>query len=181
MVFEGQQDTVVKPIQGPIRAVRGIVGATELGDRDPVLVLDVSATPEDRRTAFDTVRAVREQVALPLSIGGGVRTAGDAAALLDAGADVNRGRTDGATALHEAAETGQVDVIRILMERGAEVAAETDRGDTPAIAAARCGQLTALHCLAELGADLDHRNADGQTARSIVTEMVASLPAEKKR
>ena len=45
--LEGQQDTVVKPIQGPIRAVHGIVGATELGDRDPVLVLDVSALVED--------------------------------------------------------------------------------------------------------------------------------------
>ncbi len=45
--LEGQQDTVVKPIQGPIRVVHGIVGATELGDRDPVLVLDVSALVED--------------------------------------------------------------------------------------------------------------------------------------
>ena len=102
-------------------------------------------------------------------------------ALLNAGADVNRGRSDGATALHEAAETGQVDVIKILVERGADVSAETDQGDTPAITAARFGQLAALCCLAELGADLDHRNADGQTARSIVTEMVASLLSEKER
>jgi two-component system chemotaxis sensor kinase CheA len=41
--LDGQQDTVIKPIQGPVRAVRGIAGATELGDQDPVLVLDVSA------------------------------------------------------------------------------------------------------------------------------------------
>ncbi|MGI9591385.1 MAG: chemotaxis protein CheA, partial [Myxococcota bacterium] len=41
--LDGQQDTVIKPIQGPIRAVRGIAGATELGGQDPVLVLDVSA------------------------------------------------------------------------------------------------------------------------------------------
>jgi two-component system chemotaxis sensor kinase CheA len=41
--LEGQQDTVIKPIQGPLTAIRGIAGATELGDRDPVLVLDVSA------------------------------------------------------------------------------------------------------------------------------------------
>ena len=41
--LDGQQDTVIKPIQGPIPAVRGIAGATELGDQDPVLVLDVSA------------------------------------------------------------------------------------------------------------------------------------------
>jgi two-component system chemotaxis sensor kinase CheA len=41
--LEGQQDTVIKPIQGPIQNIRGIAGATELGDQDPVLVLDVSA------------------------------------------------------------------------------------------------------------------------------------------
>jgi two-component system chemotaxis sensor kinase CheA len=41
--LDGQQDTVVKPIQGPVQSVRGIAGATELGDQDPVLVLDVSA------------------------------------------------------------------------------------------------------------------------------------------
>jgi two-component system chemotaxis sensor kinase CheA len=43
----GQQDTVIKSIQGPIEAVRGIAGATDLGDEDPVLVLDVSAILED--------------------------------------------------------------------------------------------------------------------------------------
>ena len=45
--LEGQQDTVIKPIQGPIPAVRGIAGATELGDQEPVLVLDVSALLAD--------------------------------------------------------------------------------------------------------------------------------------
>jgi two-component system chemotaxis sensor kinase CheA len=45
--LEGQQDTVIKPIQGPVQNLRGISGATDLGDRDPVLVLDVSALVED--------------------------------------------------------------------------------------------------------------------------------------
>ena len=45
--LEGQQDTVIKPIQGPIPVVRGIAGATELGDQEPVLVLDVSALLAD--------------------------------------------------------------------------------------------------------------------------------------
>jgi len=44
-------------------------------------------------------------------------------ALLDTGVDVNRGRKDGATALHEAASTGQVDLITLLIERGANVSA----------------------------------------------------------
>jgi two-component system, chemotaxis family, sensor kinase CheA len=45
--LEGQQDTVIKPIQGPVRQVRGIAGATELGEQGAVLVLDVSALVEE--------------------------------------------------------------------------------------------------------------------------------------
>jgi two-component system chemotaxis sensor kinase CheA len=45
--LEGQQDAVLKPIQGPVRSVRGIAGATELGDRGTVLVVDVAALVED--------------------------------------------------------------------------------------------------------------------------------------
>ncbi|MBW2722779.1 MAG: chemotaxis protein CheA [Deltaproteobacteria bacterium] len=45
--LEGQQDTVIKSIQGPAAQVRGIAGATELGDRGAVLVIDVSAIVED--------------------------------------------------------------------------------------------------------------------------------------
>jgi len=48
--LEGQQDVVIKPIQGPIRSVRGIAGATEVGDSGAVLVLDVSALVEDSRS-----------------------------------------------------------------------------------------------------------------------------------
>jgi two-component system chemotaxis sensor kinase CheA len=45
--LEGQQDTVIKPVQGPIQDVRGIAGATELGGLGAVLVLDVAALIED--------------------------------------------------------------------------------------------------------------------------------------
>ncbi len=45
--LEGQQDAVLKPIQGPVRTVHGIAGATELGDRGTVLVVDVAALIED--------------------------------------------------------------------------------------------------------------------------------------
>lgn len=102
-------------------------------------------------------------------------------ALLDAGADVNRGRSNGATALHEAAETGQSNIIRLLVERGADVSTATETGDTPAIAAARHGQLAALRCLGDLGADLDRPNAEGETARSLATDMMAALPGDGER
>ena len=45
--LEGQQDAVIKPVQGPVRSVRGVAGASELGDGTTVLVLDVSALVED--------------------------------------------------------------------------------------------------------------------------------------
>jgi imidazoleglycerol phosphate synthase cyclase subunit len=54
---------------------------------DEITLLDVSATPEGRATAHATVREVRERLALPLTVGGGVKSANDAAALLEAGAD----------------------------------------------------------------------------------------------
>jgi two-component system chemotaxis sensor kinase CheA len=42
----GQQDTVIKPIQGPVADVPGVAGATELSDQGAVLVLDVAAIVE---------------------------------------------------------------------------------------------------------------------------------------
>ena len=43
----GQQDIVVKPLGRPLAGVRGISGATDLGNRRTVLVLDVAAIIED--------------------------------------------------------------------------------------------------------------------------------------
>jgi len=45
--LDGQQDTVIKPIQGPHKNVRGFAGATELGDQGAVLVVDISTLVED--------------------------------------------------------------------------------------------------------------------------------------
>lgn len=54
---------------------------------DGLVMLDVSATPEGRRTAAATCAAVRQVLSLPLTVGGGVRAVEDAARLLSAGAD----------------------------------------------------------------------------------------------
>ncbi len=54
---------------------------------DELVLLDVSATPEGRGHALETVRAVRAVLAIPLTVGGGVRALEDAGALLEAGAD----------------------------------------------------------------------------------------------
>jgi cyclase len=54
---------------------------------DELVMLDVSATPDARDTATDTVRAIRRRLSIPLTVGGGVRSIDDAMRLLDAGAD----------------------------------------------------------------------------------------------
>ncbi len=54
---------------------------------DELVFLDISATPEGRRTTLDLVRQVADQVFMPFTVGGGVRTVEDMRALLLAGAD----------------------------------------------------------------------------------------------
>ncbi len=54
---------------------------------DELVILDVAATPAGRGAQRDVVRAVRGVLSIPLTVGGGVRSADDAAGLLDAGAD----------------------------------------------------------------------------------------------
>ena len=54
---------------------------------DEVVVLDITATIEGRRTLARTVRAVAGEIFLPLAVGGGIRTEDDAATVIEAGAD----------------------------------------------------------------------------------------------
>lgn len=61
--------------------------AYERQGADEIVMLDVSATPEGRSTRVETVRKIRVRLAIPLTVGGGVRRPADAEALLQAGAD----------------------------------------------------------------------------------------------
>jgi imidazoleglycerol phosphate synthase cyclase subunit len=61
--------------------------AYEAQGADELVLLDVSATPEGRRTTVDTVARVRAVLSIPLTVGGGVRDVEDAGRLLEAGAD----------------------------------------------------------------------------------------------
>lgn len=54
---------------------------------DELTFLDVSATVDDRATMYDVVRQTAEQVFIPLTVGGGVRTVEDVARLQGHGAD----------------------------------------------------------------------------------------------
>ncbi len=54
---------------------------------DELVFLDITASSNDRDTTVEMARAVAEQVFIPFTIGGGIRTIGDARQLLMAGAD----------------------------------------------------------------------------------------------
>ncbi|KGM34188.1 imidazole glycerol phosphate synthase subunit HisF [Inquilinus limosus] len=54
---------------------------------DELVYLDIAATNENRGVLFDVVRRTAEQVFMPLTVGGGVRSVDDVRALLLAGAD----------------------------------------------------------------------------------------------
>jgi cyclase len=54
---------------------------------DELTFLDVTATVDDRSTTYDMVQRVAEQVFIPLTVGGGVRSPEDVARLLGHGAD----------------------------------------------------------------------------------------------
>ncbi|HUS61176.1 MAG TPA: imidazole glycerol phosphate synthase subunit HisF [Acidimicrobiales bacterium] len=83
------------------RVVKGVkfVGLRDAGDpielaarydregADEIVFLDITATSDDRSTMVDVVARTAEQVFIPLTVGGGVRSVADARALLRAGAD----------------------------------------------------------------------------------------------
>jgi cyclase len=54
---------------------------------DELVFLDIGATPEGRDTMADVVERVSEQVFIPLTVGGGLRSIDDMRRMLEAGAD----------------------------------------------------------------------------------------------
>jgi cyclase len=83
------------------RVVKGVqfVGLRDAGDpaelaarynregADELVVLDIAASRDHRPTFLETVRRVAEQLAIPLTAGGGVRAVEEGRAILRAGAD----------------------------------------------------------------------------------------------
>lgn len=64
-----------------LAAAHGEAGA------DEIVMLDISATHENRKTLLDTVRRAARQLFIPFTVGGGIRELSDAGMVFDAGAD----------------------------------------------------------------------------------------------
>ncbi len=56
-------------------------------DADELVFLDIGATPEGRKTMVEVIEKVAEQVFIPLTVGGGLRSTRDMKLMLESGAD----------------------------------------------------------------------------------------------
>ena len=118
---------VVKGVK--FQGLRDVGDPVELGavysDRgaDELVFLDVKATLEERETLVGVVRRVAEQLAIPFTVGGGIRTVADADTLVSAGADkvsINTAALERPKLISELAERfgSQAVVVAIDTERG---------------------------------------------------------------
>ncbi len=90
---------------------------------DELVFLDITASSGSRETTYDVVRRTAEQVFIPLTVGGGVRSADDVDRLLRAGADkvgVNTAAVDRPDLLREISRRfgNQVLVLSVDARRG---------------------------------------------------------------
>ncbi|MGW7353447.1 imidazole glycerol phosphate synthase subunit HisF [Streptomyces sp. NPDC054784] len=149
---------------------------------DELTFLDITASSGDRATTYDVVRRTAEQVFIPLTVGGGVRTTDDVDRLLRAGADkvgVNTAALARPELIREVAERfgSQVLVLSVDARRapgtasGYEVTTHGGRRGTGVCA------VEWAHRGAELGAGeilLNSMDADG-TKDGYDTEMLAAV------
>jgi cyclase len=90
---------------------------------DELVFLDITASSDDRRTMVDVVARTADEVFIPLTVGGGVRSLEDARALLRAGADkvaINSAAISRPGIIEEIAGTfgAQCVVVAIDVKRG---------------------------------------------------------------
>jgi len=115
------------------RVVKGtnFVGLRDAGDpvelaerydaegADELVFLDITASHEARDTIVDLARRTADNVFIPFTIGGGIRSVSDAQAVLDAGADkisVNSAALDRPELLGELAETFGAQCVVIAID-----------------------------------------------------------------
>jgi cyclase len=64
-----------------------LASAYDAEGADELVFLDITASSDERETMYDVLARTADQVFIPLTVGGGVRSAGDVDKLLRAGAD----------------------------------------------------------------------------------------------
>ena len=102
-----------------------IAAAYDKAGADELVFLDITASSDARATVVDMVRRVAEQVFIPFTVGGGIRTVEDFKVLLREGADkisVNSAAIDNPMLIREAADKfgSQCVVVAIDARRRAD-------------------------------------------------------------
>ena len=82
-VVKGVQFTALRDAGDPAE----LAAAHARAGADEIVLLDISATHEKRGILLDTVQRTARALAIPFTVGGGVRSLDDASAVFDAGAD----------------------------------------------------------------------------------------------
>ncbi len=82
-VVKGVQFLALRDVGDPVE----LAAAYEREGADEIVFLDISASVEQRGTLLDIARSTAERLFIPLTIGGGVRSADDVGRVLRAGAD----------------------------------------------------------------------------------------------
>lgn len=82
-VVKGVEFESLRDVGDPV----GLALRYEAEGADEIVFLDIGATPESRATILDVARRTAEGLFIPLTIGGGIRTAEDVGKTLRSGAD----------------------------------------------------------------------------------------------
>src|SRR5690349_22684933 len=82
-VVKGVQFESLRDVGDPVELARRY----EADGADEIVYLDISASAEERATLLDLARRTAERLFIPLTVGGGIRSADDVARALRSGAD----------------------------------------------------------------------------------------------
>jgi imidazole glycerol-phosphate synthase subunit HisF len=102
-VVKGVQFQSLRDVGDPVELAEGY----EREGADEIVFLDIAASAEGRETMLDVVRRTAERLFIPLTLGGGIRTADDVERALRAGADkvsINSASVDRPELLSECAD-----------------------------------------------------------------------------
>jgi cyclase len=102
-VVKGVQFETLRDVGDPV----ALAERYETEGADEIVFLDISASAEARATLLDVARRTAERLFIPLTIGGGVRTADDVGRALRSGADkvsINSAAIDRPEVLSESAD-----------------------------------------------------------------------------
>jgi len=178
-VVKGTKFVNIRDAGDPMECVRRY----EDEGADEIVMLDISATEEDRAAALETVRRVADELFIPLTVGGGVRSVESFRQLLRAGADrvaINTAAVEDPMLITQCAEEFGVQAVVLACDakrtsRGWEVVTRSGSKGTGLDAVAWCRRAAELGAgeilLTSVDADGTQNGYDTELLRAVTTEV----------